>query len=313
MSELLFECYGVPSIAYGVDALLGYNYGQTSKKDNCLIVSMGYYNIHIIPILGGKVIYEHARRINTGGYHIVTFLHKLLQLKYPAHSAAITLGRAEELLHDHCTVAYDYQEELSRWSNPDYYEEHIRKIQLPYAVAVPMSGLTCKIFLSICTHTVAKSNVNVFLSKIYLVEQQKERKKELAKRLMEMNARKREERLAEDEEKLNQLLSIQDLYDEGEDEEFAQSLEQNGLKSFEELQKTISALNTRIERTKQKIVAANSNEDVIVEESKIKNVKFEPAPHEDLQTWLQGVKRKVSCFNNNTCFNIMKIILFYLL
>lgn len=41
------------------------------------------------------------------------------------------------------------------------------------------------------------------------VEQQKERKKEMARRLLEINARKREERLAEDEEQLNQLLAIQ--------------------------------------------------------------------------------------------------------
>lgn len=41
------------------------------------------------------------------------------------------------------------------------------------------------------------------------MEQQKERKKEMARRLLEINARKREERLAEDEEQLNQLLAIQ--------------------------------------------------------------------------------------------------------
>lgn len=43
-------------------------------------------------------------------------------------------------------------------------------------------------------------------------EQQKERKKEMARRLLEINARKREERLAEDEEQLNQLLSIKVNY-----------------------------------------------------------------------------------------------------
>lgn len=44
---------------------------------------------------------------------------------------------------------------------------------------------------------------------LYLAEQQKERKKEMARRLLEINARKREERLAEDEEQLNQLLALQ--------------------------------------------------------------------------------------------------------
>lgn len=111
---------------------------------------------------------------------------------------------------------------------------------------------------------------------------------------MEMNARKRDERLAEDEDRLNVLLTIQEYYDEGDEDEFLKHLETNGLKSFDDLQKSITNLNTRIERTKQKILAANSNEDVIVEDSKIKSSKYEPAVNEDMQTWLQGVKRKVS-------------------
>lgn len=40
-------------------------------------------------------------------------------------------------------------------------------------------------------------------------EQQKERKREMARRLLDINARKREEKLAEDEEQLSQLLIIQ--------------------------------------------------------------------------------------------------------
>ena len=28
MSELLFECYGVPSVAYGIDALFGLHFNQ---------------------------------------------------------------------------------------------------------------------------------------------------------------------------------------------------------------------------------------------------------------------------------------------
>lgn len=111
---------------------------------------------------------------------------------------------------------------------------------------------------------------------------------------MEMNARKREERLAEDEERLNVLLGIQEFYDEGDEDEFLKHLEANGMKSYEELQKSVSNLNTRIERTKQKIfAAANASEDIIVDDTKIKTVKFEPATNEDMQSWIQGVKRKV--------------------
>lgn len=47
------------------------------------------------------------------------------------------------------------------------------------------------------------------MSYVSTAEQQKERKKEMARRLLEINARKREEKLAEDEEQLSQLLTIQ--------------------------------------------------------------------------------------------------------
>lgn len=145
MSELLFECYGVPSIAYGVDSLCGYFYGQQNNKNNGLIINIGYHNIHIIPILHGKVIFKNSRRINTGGQHIIMFLHRLLQLKYPVHTAAITLGRAEELFHEHCYISGNYHEELIKWSSHDYYEENIRRIQLPFTIALAVPTLTCKI------------------------------------------------------------------------------------------------------------------------------------------------------------------------
>lgn len=126
------------------------------------------------------------------------------------------------------------------------------------------------------------------------VEQQKERKKELAKRLMEMNARKREERLAEDEDRLNQLQVIEEFYNDGEEDEFFRHLEANDFKSLEELQKSIAMLTNRIERIKQKISASNNSEEIIVEDKPSKVMKMEPMSNEDMQAWLLSVKRKVS-------------------
>lgn len=124
------------------------------------------------------------------------------------------------------------------------------------------------------------------------MEQQKERKKELAKRLMEMNARKREERLAEYEEKLNQLQSIMEVIEDGDEDEISQSLVTNGFKSEDELQKTMQIFKTKIERTKQKINASN-NEEIVVEDKPSKVIKLDPMAMEDMQGWLLSVKNKV--------------------
>lgn len=144
MSELLFECYGIPGIIYGVDALFSYHFTQVKPLEDALIVNLGYQTCHVIPMLNKKVIFENARRLNIGGWNVITFLHKILQLKYPAHAAAITLSRAEELLHSICEVTSDYKAELSKWTDHDYYESNTKKIQLPYTSAGVNSSLTCE-------------------------------------------------------------------------------------------------------------------------------------------------------------------------
>lgn len=93
MAELLFECYNVPAIAYGVDCLFSYQHNNCPPDG--LIISIGYHTTHIIPILDGKADPVNSRRINVGGYHITSYMHRLLQLKYPVHVNAITPSRAE--------------------------------------------------------------------------------------------------------------------------------------------------------------------------------------------------------------------------
>ncbi|KAH0953006.1 hypothetical protein HN011_012536 [Eciton burchellii] len=266
MAELLFECYNVPSIAYGIDCLFSYQHNNCPPDG--IIVSIGYHTTHIIPILDGKADAINARRINVGGYHITSYMHRLLQLKYPVHVNAITPSRAEELIHEHSMIALDYQEDLSKWADVDYYDTHVLRVQLPYIAPTTTPGLT--------------------------LEQQKERKRELARRLMEINARKREERLAEDEEQLNQLLAVQDLLEEGEIDEFDQALKSYSLANEADLIKMINNLQAKVERTRQKIVAANSQEENIVMEEQKPKIKssLQPKDQQDFDEWIAGVKKK---------------------
>ena len=65
-NELMFECYGVPQVAYAVDSMCGaYYYGNIQ---NALIVDSSYYSTSIIPILGGKIDLAHSKRIPVGGF-----------------------------------------------------------------------------------------------------------------------------------------------------------------------------------------------------------------------------------------------------
>lgn len=39
---------------------------------------------------------------------------------------------SQELAHDHTYVSTDYEPEILHWSSTDYYDDHVKKIQLPY-------------------------------------------------------------------------------------------------------------------------------------------------------------------------------------
>ncbi|XP_047367140.1 actin-related protein 5 isoform X2 [Vespa velutina] len=252
--------------SYGVDCLFSYQHNNCPPDG--LIVSIGYHTTQIIPILDGKADPVNSRRINIGGYHITSYMHRLLQLKYPVHVNAITPSRAEELIHEHSMIALNYQEVVSKWADPDYYDANVLRVQLPYVAPASTPGLT--------------------------IEQQKERKRELARRLMEINARKREERLAEDEEQLNQLLAIQDLLEEGETDEFDQALKTYSLANEADLIKMINNLQAKVERTRQKIVAANSQEENIVMEDQKPKIKssLQPKDQQDFEEWIAGVRKR---------------------
>lgn len=58
----------------------------------------------------------------------------------------------------------------------------------------------------------------------------------MAKRLVEMNARKREERLAEDKQQLEKLIGIKKCYERGETKEYQKQMRQNILNNHDELE-----------------------------------------------------------------------------
>jgi actin-related protein 5 len=96
MSELLFEYYSIPSAVYGVDALFGWSReSKMASTRDSLVLRLGQHCTHVLPILNGKVIAEHARRINIGGIHITSFFHRMMQLKNPMLASSISVSQAE--------------------------------------------------------------------------------------------------------------------------------------------------------------------------------------------------------------------------
>ena len=192
MNELLFEGYQAPKVTYGIDSLFSYYKSQpdfAQQKRTALVISLGFHSVHFLPIIKGQLDADNGRRLNIGGFHLTNFLHRHLQLKYSAHANNISIGRAEEMIADHCHLVTDFGPSLKNWTCSDYYNRHVHKMQLPFTLAPKPAPIDAEILRA--------------------------RRQEMAKRLVEMNAKKREEKLIEDENLLKILVTAQGLLEQG--------------------------------------------------------------------------------------------------
>ncbi|XP_028308280.1 actin-related protein 5 [Gouania willdenowi] len=232
MSELLFECYHVPYVSYGVDGLYSFyhNNNQTnhSASPTGIVLSSGYHCSHILPVINGRLDAVNCKRVNVAGSQAASYLQRLLQLKYPGHLAAITLSRMEELLHEHSYTAVDYHEELEKWRSPEYYEREVHRMQLPFSNKLPGGG-TC-------------------------MEDRHERRAQQLRRINEINARRREEKLQQDQERLDRLMTVQELLEDGLFDQFHKSLVELNMDSAEELHSYINKLQLAVEQGRQKLL-----------------------------------------------------------
>lgn len=90
------------------------------------------------------------------------------------------------------------------------------------------------------------------------------------------------------------MLAIQDLVEEGELEEFEQAIKSFNLANEAELTKMIKNLQAKVEKTRQKIVAANSQEDNVgTEEQKVKiKPSFLPKDQAEFDEWISSLRKK---------------------
>ncbi|XP_077422084.1 actin-related protein 5-like isoform X4 [Vanacampus margaritifer] len=188
----------------------------------------------MLPVINGRLDATNCKRVNVAGGQAAAYLQRLLQLKYPGHLAAIALSRMEELLHEHSYTAVDYQEELEKWRSPEFYEREVHRMQLPFSGKLP--GGCAK------------------------VGERQDRRAQQLRRLQEINARRRGEKLHQDQERLDRLMAVQELLEEGLLDQFHKSLVALNMDSAEELQSYISKLQLAVEKGRQKLLHSDGAE-----------------------------------------------------
>lgn len=73
--------------------------------------------------------------------------------------------------------------ELEKWRSPEFYEREVHRMQLPFSGKLPGGCVS--------------------------VEERQERRAQQLRRLQEINARRREEKLQQDQERLDRLMAVQ--------------------------------------------------------------------------------------------------------
>lgn len=241
MAELLFETYGIPYLAFGVDAAFSYKYNQ--QLGNCgsdgLVVCAGFTTSHVIPVLKGEPVMEACSRTNIGGYHITDYMKRLLSLEYPRHVGSITWEKVEELKTSHCYIAPDYHSELDIFQKGSKEaEEKTRHWQLPWVPSLPEE----------------EPSEEELARKAAIKEKQ-------GQRLREMAAAKRSSRIADLENELQgyeQVLQQLDSLDESEQASF---LMETGYSSRQEIENAAAKATAALRKAKGEPIEVEKEKD----------------------------------------------------
>lgn len=234
MNEILFECYSVPSVAYGIDSLFSFKYNQGTDG---LVVSSSHSSTHIIPVLNSKALLSNSSRLNWGGTQASDYMMKLLKLKYPTFPDRLADYQIERLLHEHCYISQDYDRDLNTFFEWTGLEDRDRVIQYPF------------------TEHIVPEKTEEELAKIA------ERKKESGRRLQEQAAKMRLERLMKKEQELEYYRDVQKGLANESKKEIKRILDVEDMKDEAHLDRTIRDLERSIKRSRNKDLGNEEQEE----------------------------------------------------
>lgn len=263
MNEMLFECYGAPSVTYGVDSLFSYRYNNGSSG---LIVSSGQAATHVIPVIDRKPQLQSCARLNWGGSQAQEYLLKLLKLKYPLFPGKMYMEQMESYLKQFAYVSTDYPGEISSyldWKGLESGRDII--IQYPFTEQV----------------VVEKSAEEI--------ARQEERKKESGRRLQEQAAKMRLEKLIKKEQDLAYYENVLQQYQNAPTKkEQKRILDDDEFKDEAAIERMIKDLKQKIQKSRNKDLGNPADEETLEEQLN----KFPLLEVPDDQLDEDGIKEK---------------------
>ena len=274
ISELLFECYQVPAVAYGVDSALGCYYynsqralkeeGLSPSSSTSLVISLQNSCTHVYPIVDGKINFKAARRIDIGGSKGLDQLFKSLQLKYPYLRTNITPEIAEEMFYKFSYCAANFQGQLEHLEKR--YEVQMAEIRNKMKFGMPEEIKAIPIKSSPPILKMYKNQIDYENEKLGLVAEKyenevavqlpynpvllpseeevkhrQEMRKEQGRRLKEYMQKKREEKRIVMQQEYDELKGIEKLKEDDKDA-FKECMLSRGFEKTVEFEKRVNFL-----------------------------------------------------------------------
>ncbi|KAH0838738.1 hypothetical protein J3R83DRAFT_7092 [Lanmaoa asiatica] len=232
-SELMFEQYSVPSLTYCIDSVMSFYQNNRPSMQNApfaqdgLVISFNTASTSVIPILSGRGILSQAKRIPWGTQQSTEYLLKLIQLKYHSFPTRVASTQAAWMLHNFCEFATDYPSMLRSLKIPANLRASERIVQFPFALPV------------------VEEKTEEEVARIA------EKRKEQGKKLQEMAAKNRMEKLMQKETDLQYLLNLKEGRSENK-REWMTTLQSEGFGDDAALQETIKKLEYDLKRARKK-------------------------------------------------------------
>ncbi|KAL0570121.1 Actin-related protein 5, partial [Marasmius crinis-equi] len=234
-SELMFEQYCVPSLTYCVDGVMSFyqnNLPSSSEPftSDGIVISFNTASTSVIPILHGKGLMSHAKRIPWGTHQSSEYLLKLIQLKYANFPTRVTAPQANWMLRTFCSISpTPYPSLIQSLSSPPLLLSHTKIIQFPFTPPPPSDEKT--------EEELARAA---------------EKRKEQGRKLQEIAARTRVEKLAQKETDYQYLLEVKESKGEYGRREWQNKLQTEGFDDEQTLDETLKKLDADLKRARKK-------------------------------------------------------------
>ncbi|GAA5828929.1 hypothetical protein JCM3770_003524, partial [Rhodotorula araucariae] len=230
MTELLFESYSAPAVAYGIDSLYSFyaNAPDPTRADG-LVISSATANTHVIPVLGGKAILTSAKKLAWGGSQAAEYLLKLMQLKYPTFPGRLTSYQSGIIYREHCYHATpSYASALDGLQTPHDIVAADRIVQFP--------------FVAVQAHEQTEEEARA----------QAEKRAEATRRLKETAARQRQEKLERQQEELVAFTALQEARATTPKADYERRLKDAGFSSAADLDDYLKKLDKSLTRARNR-------------------------------------------------------------